>query len=379
MKVLHIITGLDVGGAELMLRRLVQSHYKNGDYSHSVISLTCVGKIGQELQAIGIEVRALEMHSLLDVPRALFQLVRHIRESRSDIVQTWLYHADLLGGLAARLARNRNVIWGVRTTEVTVGGRRSTMLVRQLCAALSRFVPHSIVCAAESSRRVHVDAGYDRTRMVVVPNGFDLSWLVATNEKRVMLRSQCGFAPSDVVIGSLGRFNPVKDHENFVRAATLVATARPEVKFLMIGRDLDANNAVLISLIAATGTQERFILLGERSDVPACLSAMDIFCLHSRTEGFPNVVGEAMAMALPCVVTDVGDAAVLVADKGVVVPKEDPAALAHGLMQLVDMPVEKRRELGQRAKVRIQAEFTIDRARENYEAIYQHVLAQEVV
>jgi glycosyltransferase involved in cell wall biosynthesis len=360
-----------------MLKRLIESHHDKIDYKHIIISLTGIGTIGPQLQALGFEVHALGMQSALGIPRVMWRLVRLIRRSRPDVIQTWMYHADLLGGLAARLTGNRNVIWGIRTTSVTAGGTSATAFVRQLCAWLSRTVPHTIICAADASRRAHIAVGYDAARMVVVPNGFDLTRLVATPAQRNELRLQCGFEQELVVVGYLGRFHPAKDQANFVRAAGLLARQYGNARFLMVGRDLDDNNVQLAQWISATGCADRFVLLGERSDVPVCLAAMDLFCLSSRTEGFPNVVGEAMAMGLPCVVTDVGDAAMLVADTGVVVPKEDSAALALGLGQLLAMTPDAREQIGQKAKARIHAEFSIHRARERFESIYQRITRKE--
>jgi len=317
------------------------------------------------------------MRSPLGFPRALWQLVKLIRAVRPDIIQTWMYHADFLGGLAGRLAAHKRIVWGVRTTDVKSGGSRVTVLLRKVCAWLSYSVPQAIVCAAEASRRAHVSVGYDASRMMVVPNGFDVARLSATPEQRATIRQQCGFEDGTVVVGILGRFHPVKDHENFVRAAGMLAARHPDVRFMMVGRDLDASNRELADWIAKTGFASRFVLLGERRDVPACLSAMDVFCLSSRTEGFPNVVGEAMAMALPCVVTDVGDAAMLVANTGVVVAKENTDALAAGLSRVVDMTPDERIRLGQMAKARIHAEFTMMRARERFEDIYLRLVQEK--
>lgn len=378
MKILHIIVGLGVGGAELMLKRLAESHRHSTIYEHKIISLTTVGKVGLELRKLGVDVRSLEMGSVLDVPRVLWKLSRIIKLETPGIVQTWMYHADLLGGLAARFAGNRRIVWGIRTTDVQAGGVRATTLVRKVCAWLSSKIPHTIVCAADASRRAHITVGYDATRMTVVPNGFDLTRLVATPEQRVGLRQMCGFDDTHLVVGTLGRFNPAKDHANFVRAAGLVAQRHPEVRFLMVGRELTSDNAVLMHWIQQTGCADRFVLLGERADVAVCLSAMDIFGLSSRTEGFPNVVGEAMAMGVPCVVTDVGDAAMLVADTGVVVPKEDSSALALGLGQLLMLEADVLHAQGQMARQRIVAEFTIMRARDRFEAVYQRVANESI-
>jgi glycosyltransferase involved in cell wall biosynthesis len=378
MKVLHIISGLDVGGAELMLKRLVESSLRNVECEHKVISLTQIGAVGRQIQEFNIEVQALGMKSSWDTPRVLWELVRLIRNIHPDIVQTWMYHSDFLGGLAARLAGNSSVVWGIRTTYVNSGGNKTTALLRQLCAWLSRVLPNTIVCAADASRRAHIKIGYDATRMVVVPNGFDLTRLVATPKERDLMRLQCGLEENHVVIGFMGRFHTDKDQENFVRAASLVMHSHVNARFLMVGRGLDTKNEQLTQWIGMTGDAGRFVLLGERSDVPICLSTMDVFCLSSRTEGFPNVVAEAMSMGLPCVVTDVGYAAMLVADSGVVVPKEDPDALASGIIKLLAMPYETRRMLGKKAKVRIHSEFSMENCTARYNAVYKDVIAGDI-
>jgi len=378
MRVLHIIVGLNVGGAELMLKRLIEPHPDSLFFQHSVISLTDIGEVGQQLKTFGIEVEAMGMRNFFDIPRILWTLTRLIRSARPDIVQTWMYHADLLGGLAARFACNRNVIWGIRSTDIRAGGSRATLLVRRLCALLSHWVPHTIICAAEASRKIHVALGYDAGRMKVIPNGFDMSRLVATSEQTQNLREQLGLQEKNIIIGGLGRYSRVKDQENFVRAAGVLAQQYPDARFLMVGRDLDSDNADLNRCISETGYADRFFLLGERSDVPVCLSVMDIFCLHSRTEGFPNVLGEAMAMGLPCVATDVGDAALLLKNGGVIVPKEDTAALVQGIEKLLCLTPAKRAELGQYAKQRIRDEFTLARTRDRFEEMYNNILNRDI-
>ncbi len=377
MRVVHIIIGLNVGGAELMLKRLVESCLNGSAVEPIVISLTDLGAIGPKLQSRGVTVNSLGLGSVLGIPLVVWRLVRLIRKIRPHVVQTWMYHADLLGGVAARMAGNRHVIWGIRTTDVGVNHSLMTALVRWICARISHSVPQVIVCAAEASRRSHVRAGYSASRMVVVPNGYDFSWLNATPDQRRLLRERYEISQSDVVVGSLGRFHLDKDQENFVRAAAQVALRYPRVRFLMVGRDVSWDNAQLANLINSVGFRERFVLLGERNDVPQCLAAMDIFCLHSRTEGFPNVLAEAMAMGLPCVTTDVGDAAVVLGNSGVSVPKGDSLALANGLQHVLEIPQEQRVALGGQAKERVLREFSMERCRERFEIIYRQVLSEE--
>jgi glycosyltransferase involved in cell wall biosynthesis len=371
--ILHVITGLAVGGAETALYRLILE-FRGSDYSHTVIVLTPGGGMYARFVEAGIRLIVLDVKR--SPIRHFLQLYRLVRTLRPDIVQTWLYHADFLGGLAARIAGNRNVIWGVRTTDVDGGCARATSVVRQLCASLSRWVPHTIVCVAEAARRSHSLVGYDAARMVVVGNGFDLSVLTSNSLQRKRLRRQCGFDADDIVLGTLGRFNLDKDHANFVAAAGRLAERHERLRFLMVGKNLDADNADLMRWIDATGHAERFVLLGERADVAACLAAMDIFCLSSRTEAFPNAVGEAMAMGLPCVATDVGDVAVLMADTGVLVPKADPEALAQGVTGLMALGPGDREQMGQRARERIRAMFNMTGVRERFERIYDNVIAR---
>ncbi len=361
-----------------MLSRLVNSFAVSPNHEHSIVSLTDFGVIGPQLQVRGTQVFSLGMRSVLDMPIVIWRLRRLLRSERPDIVQTWMYHADFIGGTAARLAGIKHVIWGIRTTDIKAGGSRTAILVRWLCARLSAWVPQMIVCAAEAARKSHIAIGYDAKKMEVVPNGYDFTKLKATVEDRLTLREQCGITQNEVVVGSLGRFHAVKNQENFVQAAGLIAARFPQLKFLMVGRGLDWENVQLVDWINATGFQNRFVLLGERKDVPQCLAAMDIFCLHSRTEGFPNVLAEAMAMGLPCVTTDVGDAAMLLADTGVVVSKEDPATLAEGIMGVLALDLVQRSALGERAKIRVQAEFSIERARARFEELYRRLLSERL-
>lgn len=376
MKVVHVIIGLEVGGAELMLRRLLLTQRSQGDLHATVVSLTRLGPVGQWLLGDGFEVIALGMCTPLGAPRTWWRLYALLRRLKPDLVQTWMVHADLLGGLAARAAGIRAVVWGVRTTDFSVNPR-ATRAVRWLCARLSAAVPHTIVCAAEASRRAHVQAGYDARRMTVIPNGFDVDAWRPDAVAGAALRAALGLSPDRPVVGCVGRFHAAKDYANFVAAAGGVAARHPDCRFLLVGRGIDPANLALRAWIDATGHAEAFVLAGERRDVVACLSAMDVFVLASRSEGFPNVVGEAMAVARPCVVTDVGDAAALLGDAGRVVPARDPQALATAVCELLELPAERRQALGDAARARVAAEFSLDRAAERFTAL-QHAIVDDL-
>ncbi len=361
-----------------MLARLIETHQSTAPFlRHKVISLTTVGEIGEKLRLAGVEVHALRMSSPFHLPLALLRLCRLLRCERPDIVQTWMYHADLLGGLAARLSGIRALLWGIRTTDITKGGSRLTRCIRWLCARLSWIIPAQIVCVAESARLIHERLGYRADRMAVIPNGLNVEKMVAAPSVVASLRSDMEIPVDAKVVGMVGRFNPVKGQQLFVQAAALVASQNPDVRFLMVGRGCDSSNSTLVSWIAETAYPECFVLLGERQDVPVCLAAMDIFVLPSRTEGFPNVLAEAMAMSRPCVSTDVGDAAVVLGESGKVVPPDDIYALAKALIHMLGLSIDQRSALGQAARRRIEQEFSMARCAQMFATLYMNVLANQ--
>jgi glycosyltransferase involved in cell wall biosynthesis len=378
VKILHVIIGLGAGGAEQMMRRLIESHRGSSEFHHCVVSLTTPGVLGAALGAAGVDVQALGMRGILSGLITMLRLTRLIRRIQPDVVQTWMYHADLIGGLAARAAGNRHIIWGIRSTDILKGTSYTTFVVRRICAPLSRLIPAVIVCAAEASRISHAAIGYDESKMVVIANGFELPEPPRNLEHRSAFRAGQGWCDEEIVVGCIGRFNSYKDHANFVRAAGLLAKRYTSVRFLMIGKGIDLENEKLRELIASTGFADKFKLLGFRQDVWNCLNAMDVFCLSSRSEGFPNVVGEAMSVGLPCVATDVGDIRTLLSDTGVIVPKEDASALCEGLAQIVKMPRALREAMGQRGRNRVIEEFSMARATDRYQAIYRS-LSERVI
>ena len=374
MLCLHVISSLSIGGAELMLKRLVSDPlFQVQGVEHQVISLLDEGSLGPGLQAQGIAVYALNAGQAWLMPLALFRLWSLIRRTKPDVVQTWMVHSDLLGGLAARLAGVRAVVWGVRTTDYSIESRR-TRWVRWLCARLSPVVPSRIVCAAHASLVNSRAAGYAAAKLMVIPNGFDITQLLQSFGAGWGIRQAIQLKPNTVLVGCLGRYNSAKDHANFVLAAGLLAGHIPHIRFLMVGRGLDAGNTALMQRIEATGCAERFVLLGERADPAACLDAMDVFVLSSCTESFPNVLGEAMAMGLPCVSTDVGDAALLMGSREWLVPARDSKALADKLTQLLALPFEDRQRMGAQARQRVLEKFSMTATAQQFFNLYSSLV-----
>ena len=375
MLVLHIIINLNSNGAELMLKRLISAQAPKGKYRHEVISLMSLGSVGPMLREMGIPVEALGMRSPIGAASVLIKLIREIRRRRPDIVHTWMYHSDLLGGIAAKIVGVKRVIWAVRIADISreMGIPNSTKWIRSLCARLSARIPSRIVYVAHSARAVHEALGYDPAKGTVIPNGYEIPRLAP----RGALKAELNLPEESILIGSAGRFDPQKDPKSFVAAAAALAGRHPALHFVMIGLGNSPDNRELMGWIGETGFGDRFHLLGRRRDIATCLGGMDILCLHSIGEGFPNVVAEAMAVATPCVVTDVGDSAFLVGDTGLVVPASDHARLADALEELVNAGPERRRKLGAMARDRVARHFSIDVISDRYSELYDQVAAGE--
>lgn len=378
MHVVHIISGLGQGGAETVLHRLVTA--PGGGVVHTVISLSDEGVYGPRLRNAGVTVHAMGMKdSALAAAHGMWRLYRLLREIRPDVVQTWMYHADLIGGLAARMAGIRAVAWGIRNSGADLHhGSRSASSVARVCALLSRWVPGVIVACAEDAARRHREWGYDGDRLLVIPNGYDMRAWRADSDTRFELRREWGVEPGESVIGSVARWNPLKDHANLLEAFSLVLRRHPALRCVLAGDGMDHSNAELKALLDRHGVANRVVLLGRREDIPRVLAALDFYVLASRAEGFPNVVAEAMASQVPCIVTDVGDAAKIVDEYGWVVAPRNARALARAIGDAVDLLAseEGRASLEscrRQGRAHIEKEFGLDTMRRRYIAVWSRL------
>ncbi|MDX9768272.1 MAG: glycosyltransferase [Ectothiorhodospiraceae bacterium] len=369
MKILHVITGLEQGGAEGVLYRLVAA---TPHHEHVVVSLGDEGHFGSRLRTAGVALHTLDMsRRRFGVIRGLWRLCGLIRAERPDLVQTWLYHADLIGGVAARLCGVRAVIWNVRNHALEVGMiRRSTRWVARACARLSRTVPRQTVFCSERAMAVHSAFGYCSNRMRLISNGYDLRRFAPDPLLRAQVRASLDVADDVVLIGMVARFDPQKDHATLLRALRLSSS---DLRCVLVGEGMVSSNAALGASMA--GLEDRILLLGPRDDVPAIMNALDLHVLSSAGEAFPNVVAEAMACGTPCVVTDVGDAAWIVGDTGWVVPPRDADALAQAIdgavAALAAPDIEERRR---RCRERILQRFDMDRMVAAYERLWDQAV-----
>lgn len=378
MNILHLITGLSDGGAEAVLYRLCTHDAEN---RHVVVSMMDEGKYGPLLRAAGVAVHCLGMPRGRVTVRGLWRLWRLLRAERPTVVQTWMYHADLVGGVLARLAGVRAVCWGIHNSNLEPGkSRRATIWVARLDARLSRWVPAAIVCCAAQARDVNVRLGYAAEKFVIIPNGYDVGLFRPDAAARARLRAEWGVPDGVPLLGMVARFDPQKDHANLLAACARLQASGADFAAVLVGTGCDAGNAALVQQLAAAGLTQRVRLLGRRDDVPAVMAALDVHVLSSSLgEAFPNVLAEAMACGTPCVTTDVGDAAQIVGETGWVVPPRDAAALAEGIAAALKEWRERPDEWAARrcaARERIVETFGLDRMVQAYRRVWGETVAE---
>ncbi|MBP0590962.1 glycosyltransferase [Paraburkholderia sp. LEh10] len=387
MKIVHVITDLAVGGAETSLVRLIRAGRHEG-VQHAVISLSSQAPLADVLAQEGIEVRVLGMERDRTRARSILQLVKWLDELQPDVVQTWMYHADLLAGMcvyAAQLLRRvrgsslpRPVLsWGIHHTDLRLkGSSRSTRWIAKACAFLSSKVPDVIVCCAEAARSSHSEGGYCGSKMIVIPNGIDLAQFRTDEHAASALRRRLGLPESTALVGTVGRYHPVKDYGTFSEALRVLHKTMPECHFIMVGRGLEASNEELVSLLKTSGVLDRCHLLGPQSEPQALLAGLDVFCLSSKSEALPTVIAEAMACQVPCVATNVGDTAYLIGETGRLVPPERPQELGQALAAVLAIPSTERGQLGKAARHRVEQLFSIERSWKSYQQVYRNALKE---
>lgn len=375
-RLLHVITDLSSGGAQRMLTRLVTGPgpTADGEFVHTVVSLMDRGVYGEQLAAAGVTVHALGIRGFATMPGGLLRLCRLIRRVRPHLIQTWLYHADFAGLIAAGAARPRPpVIWNLRCSDMDFERYAwSTSALVRVLARLSHR-PAAVMVNSHAGRAVHAAVGYRPKAWHVLPNGFQVDLLRPDPGVRDATRSKLGLSAEDLVFVCSARVDPMKDHTSLLAAFAQVRRARPGAKLMLLGAGTGTCTGPLARIAESPELAEAVIALGERTaDYGDYLQAADGLVLASAFgEGFPNVLGEAMCLEIPCVTTDVGDSAQVVGDTGWIVPRRDPESLAQAMTALYDLPLADRRELGQAARARIVDRFGLTSVLSDYAAVYR--------
>jgi glycosyltransferase involved in cell wall biosynthesis len=372
VRIAHIITSLNTGGAESMMVNLL-ARMDRRRFDPIVISLGDKGPVGVRIARLNVPVFSCGMRPGYPNPCAALRLLRALRRFRPDLAHGWMYHGNLAALLPA--AAGLPVIWSVFSTQSNMRQEKfSTALAVRLGALLSRW-PARIISDSKAGADTHQRLlNFSGARWEIIPNGFDLDQFHPSGKARAEVRTELSLAPESTLIGMIGRYHAVKNHAGFLRAAALLRRRLPEARFLLAGRGT-GNNAALFEQARELGLSGAVHFLGETPDLPRLASALDILVSASHSESLPTVVGEAMCCGVPCVVTDVGDSAWLVGETGLAVPPGVPGALAEACEDLVRRGRQARLALGHAARRRIEERFSIGAAALRYETVYQQALS----
>ena len=373
IRVCHIITGLYTGGAEMMLYRLLAATDRCR-YEPTVISLIDQGAVGERIRALDIPVHTLELNRSSGILAGPVRLLSLLRSLQPDLIQGWMYHGNLAATFAGFLT-GAPTVWGIHYSLYDPASER---LGSRAIIELSRWLsgrPTATVYVSHISAEQHAAHGFQDRDRRIIPNGFDGEVHRPDTASRDRFRAEIGAHESEFLVGLIARYHPMKDHANLLRAASTLTGLSPRIRWVLAGPGVDASNAELTGMISELGLSEHTHLLGERSDTPAILTGLDLLCMSSsHGEAFPMVVGEAMASGLPCVVTDVGDAAWLVGDTGWVVPPRNSEALAAALTEAWALGSTARAERGRAARQRVLERFSLAATTTAYQNLYETLI-----
>ncbi|AFZ37643.1 glycosyl transferase group 1 [Stanieria cyanosphaera PCC 7437] len=382
MKILFVITGLGTGGAEMMLYKIL-SRINRDKFDPIVLSLMDRGTFGDRIEALNIPVYTLNIgRGQLPNPQIIWKLVKHIHQHQPDLIQGWMYHANLAAQAASFLSLKKTpVLWSIHHSIPDLKLEKpSLQAIIKLSALTSKFIKKAVF-SSQTSQLQHQKLGYPPGKTYLIHDSFNTDLFQPSSEAKISVCQELNISTESLLIGLIARFHPMKDQDNFLQAASLITNNYPETHFILVGPEVTPENYFLSQKIKELNLGNCVHLLGERHDTPRLTAALDIATLCSAFgEAFPNVVGEAMCCEVPCVVTDVGDAGLIVGDVGKVIPPKNSEALAKAWQEMIELGNEGRNNLGRQARERIEQNFSLDSvnsAVHKYENLYLSILANK--
>lgn len=372
--VLHVIPSLQKGGAESALTKICLKNPQN----HKIICLINEGSNGEILRNAGVEIKILGIkrggYNIL----SLYQLFKAIKSKKPDIIQTWMYHSDLYAGILAKLSGHKKIVWNIRHTQLSLKtAKKSTILIAKISAKISKHLPNKIIVCAYASAKWHQKFGYDSSKMTVINNGYDFSVFKPCLHTRKKSRLALGINEDQFIVGMVANYKPEKNHSNLINALSEISKSNLSITCLLAGDNLTKKNTVLMKKIRDLHLEKNILLLGSVSDIPEIMNTLDLHVLSSWSEGFPNVLAEAMACGTPCITTDVGDARLIVGDTGWVIPSSDSSALAKSIKSALEernkypFAWEERQKL---ARARVLKKFSIKKMISDYEETWKNLI-----
>jgi glycosyltransferase involved in cell wall biosynthesis len=358
LRIAFLVRAMERGGAERQLLVLAKGLHNRG---HDVVVMVFRpdGPLDPELRAAGVRVRVVGKGGRWDIVRFIARLHRAIREERPDILHSYMPDSNIVAAALRPAIRGVRVVWGLRASNMDMADYDLvSRLVGRVSTALSKL-PCLAIVNSRAGFAHFASLGYPAERMRVIPNGIDTEHFTIDRSAGRAVRAAWGIRGDERLVGLVARVDPVKAHATFLHAASLLAADHADVRFACVGDVGDVRYAdAMRSLAGELGLGERLLWVGGRPDMRAVYNAFDVACLSSSSEGFPNVIAEAMACGLPCVSTDVGDAAWLLGDTALIAPVGDASAFAERIARLLDRTPDDRARLGVAARERV-ASFSV--------------------
>ena len=325
MKILHVISGLKSGGAEGVMYRLIDNDKTN---DHYVISLTDEGFYGHKLKKKNIFLKCLHIKKNLKSIFIFFKLLRVIKKINPEIIQSWMYHGDIFGGLAAKLLGKKKIFWNLRNSDLSLKwSNKITIYLAKLNSLLSYFIPHKIISCSNKSTRTHLQLGYCKRKIVLIDNGFDTTKFNFKKKYRTFWRSNLKIYRKDMIFCFVGRWSLKKDFQTLFyafRNFLVTKKNKKKIKLLLLGKGIDIKNENLKKELTKYKLFKNVLLINETEEVNEILNVADIGIFSSKgNEGFPNVIAEKMLTKIPCIVSDVGDAPRIVGNNGLIFKKNN--------------------------------------------------------
>ncbi len=336
MRVLHIITDLDNGGAEAILFRLIKS---TPDIEHEVFSLMSGGIYEELIRELGVNVISFNFNKKPSDSFRLIKLFYYIFKSRCDVVQTWMYHADFFGGIFSKLIFKKKIVWGIHGPFNKRNTSLTTKLFIYFNSFLSYIVPHNIIVVSNHALKRHINIGYNKNKFILINNGYSSTDFNFVEGSKNFVLNEHKINEDVIVLGMVARYDPYKDHENLFKALFLLKSSNFNFVCLLIGSNMTCENSDLVKMIASYDLTSNVFLIGPKSNISMYMSSLDIHILSSLDESFPNVLSEAMLCSTPCISTDVGDAELILGDTGWIVPIKDPKKLYLSIMEAIELLV----------------------------------------
>jgi len=351
----------------MLVRLLKRLHYNNLEFK--VVSMIGDGPQSAEILQEGVPILNLNIRKKLDFLSKAFVFFVYIKKEKPDIIVAWMYHGIMLSLFALFSGVRFRFIWNIRHTPNKISSEAlTTRMIIFLLARLS-YLPDLVLYNSYVSMRVHEKMGYVATRSLVIPNGFDLNYFVHSSAKRSLLRKKLKLSSSDILIGTVSRAHPMKNHRLFIEAGSSILKKHANCYFLIAGYGVK-NSRHINDAISEYGLERNIFLLDEVSDVTEIMSGLDIFSLTSEWgEGFPNVLAEAMSCSVPCVSTDVGDSGRLLSEFGYIVGA-NASDISEAYSKIIALPENDLLQLKARLREHIQDWYSIEHISERYLEIF---------